>query len=170
MTRDGNPVPNAQQWKDLVRESFRVEMRVEFKWVKGHKSSAHNKAVDRVAKSSAKGVLRPPINVTSVSRKSTSNSVEPGSVQLTGQRLTIRIITDEYLKVQRVYLNRSSVDGPRRAAQDQRDTGGGHALQSMRWTVVATRSVLSAVRHTGRGRLSPSAGQCSVGHAPRRVE
>jgi ribonuclease HI len=55
MTRDGNPVANAQQWKDLVREIFRVDRRVEFKWVKGHKSSAHNKVVDKVAKNSAKG-------------------------------------------------------------------------------------------------------------------
>jgi ribonuclease HI len=78
MTRDGNPVANAQQWKDLVREIFRVGRRVEFKWVKGHKSSAHNKAVDKVAKNSAKGALRPPLNVSTVRRKTTANSVDPG--------------------------------------------------------------------------------------------
>lgn len=103
MTRDGNPVANAQQWKDLVREIYRVSRRVEFKWVKGHKPSAHNKAVDKVAKNSAKGVLRPPLSVSTVRRKTTANSVERGSVQLIGQRLTIRIITDEYLRVQRCY-------------------------------------------------------------------
>lgn len=103
MTRDGNPVANAQQWKDLTRQIFRVDRRVEFKWVKGHKSSAHNKAVDKIAKTSAKGVLRPPLTVTSVRRKRTTKTVERGCVQLTGQRLTIRIITDEYLRAQRVY-------------------------------------------------------------------
>lgn len=103
MTRDGNPVANAQQWKELVRQASRSGRRVEFKWVKGHKSSAHNKAVDKIAKISAKGVLQPPLTVTSVRRKTTTKSVERGCVQLTGQRLTIRIITDEYLRVQRVY-------------------------------------------------------------------
>jgi ribonuclease HI len=102
-TRDGNPVANAQQWKDLVRQILRVGRRVEFKWVKGHKSSAHNKAVDKIAKISAKGVLQPPLTVTSVRRKTTTKSVERGCVQLIGQRLTIRIITDEYLRVQRIY-------------------------------------------------------------------
>jgi len=102
-TRDGNPVANAQQWKALVGQIFRVGRRVEFKWVKGHKSSAHNKAVDKIAKNSARGVLQPPLTVTSVRRKSTTKSVERGCVQLTGQRLMIRIITDEYLRVQRFY-------------------------------------------------------------------
>jgi hypothetical protein len=41
--------------------------------------------------------------VSTVRRKTTARSVEQGSVQLTGQRLTIRIITDEYLRVQRCY-------------------------------------------------------------------
>ena len=103
LTRDGNPVANAQQWKELVRQIHRIGRRVEFKWVKGHKTSAHNKAVDKVAKNSARGSLRPPLNVSSVRRKTTTKSVDPGSVRLSGQRLTIRIVTDEYLRVQRCY-------------------------------------------------------------------
>lgn len=86
-----------------MRQVTRIGRRAEFKWVKGHKSSAHNKAVDKIAKMSAKSVLQPPLTVTSVRRKITAKLVERGCVQLTGQRLTIRIITDEYLRVQRVY-------------------------------------------------------------------
>lgn len=109
MTRDGNPVANAQQWKELVRQIHRIGRRVEFKWVKGHKASVRNKAVDKVAKNSARGALRPPLNVTGVRRETTAKSVERGSVQLTGQRLTIRIITDEYLRMQRCYRYRYEV-------------------------------------------------------------
>ena len=103
LTRDGTPVANAKLWKELVKRSTAVGMRVEIKWVKGHKSSAHNKAADKLAKGSAKLASRPPLSVVSVRRKMTKKSVERGSVALTGQRLTIRIITDEYLSVQRCY-------------------------------------------------------------------
>ncbi len=102
-TRDGAPVVNAQIWKELVRKTTKLRKRIDFRWVKGHKSSVHNKAADKLAKTSAKGVLRPPLSVVNVRRKKTNKSVDRGSVKLTGQRLTVRVITDEYLKVQRSY-------------------------------------------------------------------
>jgi ribonuclease HI len=102
-TRDGAPVINAQLWKDLVKQVFNVGMRVEIRWVKGHRASAHNKAADKLAKGSAKQAGRKPLTITSVRRKKTAKSIERGSVKLTGQRITIRIITDEYLRVQRCY-------------------------------------------------------------------
>lgn len=102
-TRDGTPVANAQIWKELVKKTAKLQMPVEFRWVKGHKSSVHNKAADKLAKSSARGVLRPPLSIVSVRRKKTYRSIDRGSVILIGQRLTIRVITDEYLKVQRCY-------------------------------------------------------------------
>jgi Ribonuclease HI len=102
-TRDGAPVANAQQWKDLVKLVRVVRRRVEIQWVKGHKSSTHNRAADKLAKGSAKQAARDPLTVTSVRRKKTQKSIERGSVELGGQRLTIRIVTDEYLRVQRCY-------------------------------------------------------------------
>lgn len=103
-TKDGAPVANAELWKRLIKEvRHALPRRVAIEWVKGHKSSAHNKAADKLAKGSAKGAIRAPMNVTTVRRKKTSKSVEIGSVQLTGQRLTIRIIVDQYLRVQRCY-------------------------------------------------------------------
>lgn len=99
----GKPVENAEQWKDLVRLLKKSPQRVHFHWVKGHAKNIHNKAVDKAAKRSAKNPFNKPISVVSVRRKTTNKSVELGSVRMTGQTLTIRIITDQFLKIQRVY-------------------------------------------------------------------
>src|SRR6266571_751478 len=58
LDRNGNPVVNAALWKDLVTAIFRLSpKRVYFEWVKGHKASADNRAVDKGAKRSATGPL-----------------------------------------------------------------------------------------------------------------
>jgi len=102
-TRGGPPVLNAGLWKDLVREIKHCKpLRVNFSWVKGHSKDEHNKAVDKLAKKSAKRALKSPLSVVTVRRKISSKSVEIGSVQMHGQRLRIRIITTEYLRVQRL--------------------------------------------------------------------
>ena len=103
LTRDGTPVANTVLWKDLVKRAQSVGRRVEIKWIKGHKSSTHNKAVDKLAKGSARQATKSPLTVQSVRRKKTSKSIERGSVALSGQRLTIRIITDEYLRPQKCW-------------------------------------------------------------------
>jgi hypothetical protein len=68
-------------------------------------SSPHagNKAVDKLAKASAKRPLRDPLSHVTVRRKKSTRKVEPGSDRMLGQRLTIRIITAEDLPVQRVH-------------------------------------------------------------------
>lgn len=93
-TRDGNPVVNTRQWKELVRLASRVGRPVFFNWVKGHKGSAFNKMADKLARSSARGVLRDPLTERKVRRKNTSASVKRGSVEMLGQQLTIRIIEE----------------------------------------------------------------------------
>lgn len=102
-TREGRPIENASLWKDLVRVIKRLPKRVDFEWVKGHSKDAHNRAVDKLAQQSAKGVLNPPLRVSSVRKKQTSQTVHVGIVPMRGQTLRIRIITDTYMKVQRVY-------------------------------------------------------------------
>lgn len=102
MTREGNPVAHAKLWKELLKLAFRTGKRVEFKWVKGHKKSSHNKAVDKLAKGSARDQRNRPLSIVKVRRKHTSKAVEVGSVQMEGQRATIRIITDEYLAPQKM--------------------------------------------------------------------
>lgn len=106
----GRPVLNAYLWKELVKCIKNIEMRVEIKWVKGHSKNYHNKAVDRMARESAKMAretrkftIRKPLSFVHVRRKLTSNLVEIGSVEMKSQRMSVRIITCEYLTVQKVW-------------------------------------------------------------------
>lgn len=103
LNRDGRPIENAALWKELVRQKKKIYRRVEFRWVKGHSNNPHNKAVDKLAKQSAKGVLNQPLKVATVRRKTTGLSVQRGSVKMHCQTLAIRIITDTFLRPQRVY-------------------------------------------------------------------
>jgi ribonuclease HI len=112
MTREGAPVQNADLWKDLVRELVKLRRLkpVTIEWGQGHSAdNPHNKAVDKLAKRSATYATRPPLNPTSVRRKKTQNATEIGSVEMLGQRLTIRIISAEYLRTQRIHKYRFEV-------------------------------------------------------------
>lgn len=74
-----------------------VGLKVEFKWIKGYAKNQHNKAVDKAAKFSANHVFHPPLSQVSVRRKFTDKIMESGSVKMMGQRLTVRIITVEFM-------------------------------------------------------------------------
>ncbi len=105
-TRDGRPVLNAQHWKDLARllKKFKQErVRVDIKWVKGHSKNPHNRAADRMARQSAKRPYSKPLTAVRLRRKLSSESVEIGSVEIAGQRMTIRIISCEYLRVHKLW-------------------------------------------------------------------
>jgi ribonuclease HI len=101
--RGGAPVLNAELWKELIRLIRSMRCIVEFRWVKGHSKDPHNKAVDKLAKQSASHANQSPLAQVSVRRKRTKQKVEPGGVKMRGQRLTIRVITCEYLRVQQVW-------------------------------------------------------------------
>lgn len=102
-SRRGRPILNADLWKQLVSAVKKVRKRVEFKWVKGHSKSHHNKAVDKMARDSARLAYNKPLTRVHVRRKHTPGSVEIGSVPMEGQRLSIHIIITEYLRIQRVW-------------------------------------------------------------------
>lgn len=102
MTQGGNPVSNAPLWKELVKVAGRARKPLEIKWVRGHKQSTHNKAADKLAKQSAKLQTGQRASVVKVRRKKSVQSVELGSVGMHGQRLTIRIVTDEYLPMHKL--------------------------------------------------------------------
>jgi ribonuclease HI len=105
-TREGRPVENVEEWRDLLRElrRLRAVKLVEIKWGRGHsKNNPHNAAADRLAKASAKGSLLPARSVVAVRRKKTPERLEVGGVPMLGQRLTIRIVRAEYLRAQRVH-------------------------------------------------------------------
>jgi hypothetical protein len=72
--------------------------------VKGHAKDYHNKAADKLAKQSARSPLRKPaLSRVSVRRKKSAASIELGSVGLTGQRLSVRVISCEWLSIQRLW-------------------------------------------------------------------
>lgn len=98
----GRPVLNADLWKKLIKNIKRAHVRVEFEWIKGHSKNVHNRAVDKMAKNSAKMAYNAPLSIVQVRRKVSNESVDVGSVQMLGQRISIRIITSEYLTVQKI--------------------------------------------------------------------
>lgn len=104
----GRPVENVDQWKELVR-LIKKNGRVEFYWVKGHSKNEDNKAVDRLAKESAKIALNKPISPGDVRRKQTTKSVRVGSVRMRGQRISIRIITAQPMRSHGLFKYRYEV-------------------------------------------------------------
>jgi len=101
--RGGAPVLNAEEWKRLIRAIRRIGVRVDVEWVRGHSKDEHNRAADRLAKQAARLPYNRPMSLVHVRRKLSDETVERGSVKMLGQRLSIRIITTEYLKVQKVW-------------------------------------------------------------------
>ena len=55
---NGAPVANTEIWKDLIRILKRIGKRVDIEWVKGHSKDEDNKAVDVLAKKSAKSTIK----------------------------------------------------------------------------------------------------------------
>lgn len=111
--RHGKPVDNAALWKALIKSVKAVYqklgLRVDFRWVKGHSSNQHNRAVDKLARASSAQPYNEPVTQVSVRRKITDKRVENGSVGMCGQRLAIRVITSEYLRVQKIWKYRYEV-------------------------------------------------------------
>lgn len=109
----GAPVQNAELWRKLTKLALKMyrekRKRVGLNWVKGHKSSKYNKAVDKLAKQSAKNARKQPLSVSDVRRKVTKNKTDIGSVIPKKQRLMVRIIEDRLMKVQKCYWYRYEV-------------------------------------------------------------
>lgn len=111
-TRDGAPVLNADLWKELAKQYKRLRQtfRVEVSWGKGHSASnPHNKTADKLAKQSARQATRELGRPIVVRRKKTSQRTQPGSVEMLGQRLTIRIVGAEPVPLQTVSRYRYEV-------------------------------------------------------------
>lgn len=112
LNHDGRPVENAILWKELIKVLRSLKCRVEFKWVKGHAKDPNNKAVDKLAKQSAKALLKQPIFVTKLRRKKSSTKTKVGSIPMEGQTLAIHIINDQILKLQRLSKYRYEIISP----------------------------------------------------------
>ena len=109
LRKGGAPVLNTELWKDLVKSMIKTGKRVDIQKVKGHSDDLHNRAVDKLAKQSAMIPLNKPLAVRIVRRKKSSETTKIGSVDMLGQRITIRIVEGQYLKTQRLYRYRYEV-------------------------------------------------------------
>ena len=109
LNRNGRPIENAQLWKELIKAIKTNNCRVEIKWVKGHSKDMNNKAVDKLAKESARGFLNPPLTQIKLRRKKSKRTTRPGCIEMKGQRIAIHIISDEYLHIQRLSKYRYEV-------------------------------------------------------------
>jgi ribonuclease HI len=103
-TKSGKPVDNAQHWKELVRLavlSSKQGKPVRIVRVPG-KKSPRTKAVDKLAKQSAKHASKRQLNPSEVRRKRTDQPIEIGSVEMDGQLMTIHIFKSEYQPLHRL--------------------------------------------------------------------
>jgi ribonuclease HI len=97
LTREGEPVLSPDLWKELIRQKQAAGW-VEFRRVQAHKTNPHNKAVDKLAKASARAAVSPrlPSRVMlgprEVRRKTSLRKTEPRVVAMRGQVETIRIV------------------------------------------------------------------------------
>lgn len=97
-TREGPPVANTPQWKELLSLIRKAPVRVEFKWVKGHKNDPHNVKADELARASADIPSRRTLKPQRVRRKRSPLKTKRGSVVMEGQETVIHVTTDEWLR------------------------------------------------------------------------
>ena len=99
--RNGGPGENAELWKRLIRVLREIPKRVDFEWVKGHAKDTHNKAVDKLAKGIREGCAQSPDWKRAMQHKSALTvSADDYDAR---RRLSMQIITDTYMRVQKLY-------------------------------------------------------------------
>lgn len=89
-TRDGKPVDNGPQWKELVRLAVLSGKQGKRVWVVRvpGKKSPRTKAVDKLAKTSARGASQRQLKPAEVRRKKTDQRIEIGAVGMHGHVMT----------------------------------------------------------------------------------
>ncbi len=103
MTRQGEPVRNRDLWEDLVRYKQKAG-RVDFRKVKAHSNNPHNRAVDALAKKSARAAYQEMGSTRIVRGKTSPRQTEPGVVRMRGQTEVIRIVSKRNLARQPYHL------------------------------------------------------------------
>ena len=87
-------------------------MRVKIEWVKGHKSSPHNKAADKLAKKSAEMPFNKAFSLSETAKKWTDRKTKRGCIVPTGQTIKIRIVSREHKKYKKCFEYRYEVIDP----------------------------------------------------------
>jgi ribonuclease HI len=109
---NGSPVKNIDLWKRLRKEVNACSLRVEMRWVKGHKSSLYNRAADKLAKKSAAMPFNKPLSVSQTTRKWSKQKTQRGCITFDSRSVKIRIISSTYHKYAREYEYRFEVIDP----------------------------------------------------------
>lgn len=103
--KDGAPVDNVHQWKELRKLCERAyqerRLKVEPTWIPG-KTGDYAKSVDKAAKRAAKSPLKAKIDHQQVRRKWSPLEVTEGCISPRGQTEFIRIVTDKQVGHKRV--------------------------------------------------------------------
>lgn len=89
-------VENVEIWKRLRKAVQSFPLRVEIKWVKGHKTSVHNREADKLAKQSAALPFNKPLSVSQTAKKWSPQKTVRGCVPVQGQEIMIRIVSTEF--------------------------------------------------------------------------
>lgn len=116
----GRPVPDAHLWKDLVNQISKYNKEhiyVDIRWVKGHNKDQHNKAVDKMAKRALRLPLERipkgrPITAYQPRKIMPSKKMEIGSVNMEGQKISIKILSCKLLKPQNLWCYQYEVISP----------------------------------------------------------
>jgi ribonuclease HI len=114
-TREGKPVDNAKQWKELVRLVVLAQKQgrpVTIERVPG-KKSPRTKVVDKLAKRSAASGSSRQLNPSEVRRKRSDQPLEIGSVPMHGQLMTIHIFKSEYQPIHKLMKYSYTVESKR---------------------------------------------------------
>lgn len=106
---DGRPIRFVEFWKKLRRERNAHSLRVDIRWVKAHSKSKYNKLADKLAGESADNATNPPLVISSTRRKTSRKETKPGSIEMRGQRISLRIVSCTPLQTQKMWLYRCEV-------------------------------------------------------------
>lgn len=109
--KSGKPVSHAKEWKELVkqlRKYYQRKVIVEIEWVKGHHKNPHNNFVDDLAKRASRlpiPLLPKNKTVSTYMPKEivTFSKSDFGSVKMNGQEISIKILSCERLRLQRIW-------------------------------------------------------------------
>lgn len=108
-TGSGKPVSNVELWKKLLKLTQKQKCKVDTIWIKGHADDEYNKAVDKIAKQSAKGAIKPALSVVTLRRKKSKEQTKSGTIIHTKEPVTIYIVSSELLRQQKLYKYRYQV-------------------------------------------------------------
>ena len=111
---NGAPVLNADQWKTLVKViKEAAPCRIDIDWAKGHsENNLHNKAADKLAKTSSLMAVNRPLRPVQLRRKKSNNRTQPGSVKMEGQEIAIRVLDPLTIRKHRLTRYRYEVISP----------------------------------------------------------